>query len=214
MDLCTHPESRWLRCIRTGWVVVTRAATIATEGFGVSPRLHQIIGAALERGPLPPAASHYLTVDGVNPLPIGTRLVNPDYAKTVRAIADEGTKTFYTGDIAKEIVAAVGEGAIPGSLNAEDLRSYRPNKLEPICGNYRVYLVCGMRPPSSGGVAVLSVLGTLENFDMAAMGATTQGWHHFIEAHHIHNFLGPPTCTRQPHPHYYNGISLSSTALQ
>jgi gamma-glutamyltranspeptidase/glutathione hydrolase len=162
-----------------------RAATIASEGFEVSPRLHQIIGAALERGPLPSSASRYLTVDGVKPLPIGARLVNPAYAKTVRAIADEGAKTFYTGEIAKEIVAAVGEGAIPGSLNAEDLRSYRPNKLEPICGNYRVYLVCGMRPPSSGGVAVLSVLGTLENFDMAAMGVTTQGWHHFIEAQRL-----------------------------
>ena len=162
-----------------------RAATIASEGFAVSPRLHQIIGAALERGPLPPSASRYLTVDGVKPLPIGARVVNPAYAKTVSAIADEGAKTFYSGAIAKEIVAAVGEGAIPGSLNAEDLRSYRPNKLEPICGNYRVYLVCGMRPPSSGGVAVLSVLGTLENFDLAGMGATTQGWHHFIEAQRL-----------------------------
>ena len=110
-----------------------RAATIASEGFEVSPRLHQIIGAALERGPLPSSASRYLTVDGVKPLPIGARLVNPAYAKTVRAIADEGAKTFYTGEIAKEIVAAVGEGAIPGSLNAEDLRSYRPHKLEPSC---------------------------------------------------------------------------------
>jgi len=162
-----------------------RAATIASEGFEVSPRLHQIIGVALERGPLPPAASQYLTIDGVQALPVGTRLTNLAYAKTVRAIADQGAQAFYTGEIAKEIVAAVREGAIPGSLDADDLTAYQPTKLEPLCGGYRVYLVCGMRPPSSGGVAVLSVLGTLQNFDMTAMGPTVQGWHHLIEAQRL-----------------------------
>jgi gamma-glutamyltranspeptidase/glutathione hydrolase len=55
-----------------------------------------------------------------------------------------------------------------------------------VCGSYRVYLVCGMRPPSSGGIAVLSVLGTLENFDMAALGSgATTGWHHFVEAQRL-----------------------------
>ena len=162
------------------------AERLAARGFAVSPRLNELIGVAVARGALSVDALAYLTLDGRTPLPVGHRLVNRAYAKTVRRIAVAGAAAFREGALADEIVAAVRREPLPGSLTHEDLRAYRPQKLEPVCNGYRVYLVCGMRPPSSGGIAVLGVLGILENFDMSSMGpATTAGWHHFIEAQRL-----------------------------
>jgi len=163
-----------------------RAADIADTGFAVSPRLNEMITTAVGRGGLPADAAAYLTTDGRTPLPIGSTLVNKRYADSVRRIAREGAKAFREGPLADEIVAAARREPVPGTLSHEDLQAYRPIRLEPVCDTYRVYVVCGMRPPSSGGIAILSVLGTLENFEMASMGPTTAaGWHHFIEAQRL-----------------------------
>lgn len=174
-----HGKLPWARA----W---QRAALIADEGFAVSPRLNEMITTAVGRGGLPADAAAYLTTDGRTPLPIGSTLVNKRYAESVRRIAREGAKAFREGPLADEIVAAARREPVPGTLAHEDLQAYRPNRLEPVCNTYRVYVVCGMRPPSSGGIAILSVLGTLENFEMASMGPTTAaGWHHFIEAQRL-----------------------------
>ncbi len=172
---------------RLPWRQPWRAAErLAERGFDVSPRLNEMITAAVARGGLPAEAAAYLTTDGRTPLAVGSRLVNRKYAATVRLIARRGAAAFRDGPLAEEIVAAARREPVPGTLSLEDLQTYRPNRLEPVCGSYRVYLVCGMRPPSSGGIAVLSVLGTLENFDMTALGAaSTPGWHHFIEAQRL-----------------------------
>ena len=171
---------------RLPWGRPWRAAErLAEQGFTVSPRLNEMITAAVTRGGLPPEAAAYLTTDGKTPLAAGSTLVNSRYAATVRLIVARGAAAFREGPLAEEIVAAAAREPTPGTLSLEDLRAYRPNRLEPVCGSYRVYLVCGMRPPSSGGIAVLSVLGTVENFDLAAMGNTTAGWHHFIEAQRL-----------------------------
>ena len=174
-----HGKLPWARA----W---QRAADIADTGFAVSPRLNEMITTAVGRGGLPADAAAYLTTDGRTPLPIGSTLVNKRYADSVRRIAREGAKAFREGPLADEIVAAARREPVPGTLSYEDLQAYRPTRLEPVCDTYRVYVVCGMRPPSSGGIAILSVLGTLENFEMASMGPTTAaGWHHFIEAQRL-----------------------------
>jgi gamma-glutamyltranspeptidase/glutathione hydrolase len=174
-----HGKLPWAR----SW---QRAAQIADEGFSVSPRLNEMITTAVAREGFPVEAAAYLTTDGRTPLPVGSRLVNRKYAESVRRIAREGAKAFREGPLADEIVAAARREPVPGTLSLDDLRAYRPNRLEPVCDTYRVYVVCGMRPPSSGGIAILSVLGTLENFEMSSMGPTTvAGWHHFIEAQRL-----------------------------
>ena len=127
----------------------------------------------------------YLT-EGGQPLAVGHVLRNVAYASTLRRIAREGPKGFYEGPVAQAIVAAVARDPVPGSLTLFDLKAFRATRLEPVCHSYRAYLVCGMRPPSSGGIAVLSVLGTLENIDLAASGpGTVRGWHYFIEAQRL-----------------------------
>ncbi len=158
----------------------------AEQGFAVSPRLHQSIRYAQGSGGLSPDATAYLTTDGSEPLPVGHRLINREYGATLRQIATEGARGFYQGPIAEAIVAAVRRGDRPGGLALTDLAAYRPQRLEPVCGDYRIYRVCGMRPPSSGGIAVLSILGILNNFDMASMRPEGMaGWHHFIEAQRL-----------------------------
>ena len=160
--------------------------TLAETGFDVSPRLHEMITAVVARGSLPANSAAYLTLDGKTPRPVGSLLRNPDYAATLRRIAVQGARALSEGPIAEEIVSAVRADPLPGTLTLEDLRDYRPNRLEPVCSTYRVYRVCGMRPPSSGGVAVLSVLGILSHVDMAERGPqTVAGWHYLIEAQRL-----------------------------
>ncbi|MBS2510726.1 gamma-glutamyltransferase, partial [Salmonella enterica subsp. enterica serovar 1,4,[5],12:i:-] len=92
---------------------------------------------------------------------------NPEFARTLRAVAEQGADAFYQGDIARDIVAAVRSHAVPGDLTLADLAGYRAKTRDPVCGAYRGYQLCGMGPPSSGPIAVLQMLGELEQFPLA-----------------------------------------------
>jgi gamma-glutamyltranspeptidase / glutathione hydrolase len=144
------------------------AIAIAENGFRVSPRLFK---SALDDKGLadePAARAYFFGADG-QPKPVGTLLKNPEFAKTLRAIAAKGADAFYEGDIAKDVVAAVNAHANAGTLSLEDLAAYRVREVEPVCGTYRAAKLCGMPPSSSGGIAVLQILGALSRFDMAAL---------------------------------------------
>jgi gamma-glutamyltranspeptidase/glutathione hydrolase len=167
------------------------AIKLSRDGFPVSERLSGMVGDVqgfLTRtvGPdaaLAPDAAAYLTLDGKTPLPAGHILKNAAYADSLALIARDGARAFYTGPLAEQIVAAAQKGPMGGTLSMADMAAYRANAIEPVCRPYRVYLVCGMRPPSSGGIAVLGILGVLENLDMAATSPQrADGWHRFIEA--------------------------------
>ena len=67
-------------------------------------------------------------------------------------------------------------------MTVDDLARYRVLLREPVCRPYRAFAVCGMGPPSSGGVAVLQILGLVEHFDMAGMGPTADGFQALLEA--------------------------------
>ncbi|WP_235830176.1 gamma-glutamyltransferase [Algihabitans albus] len=142
------------------------AIALAETGFLVSPRLHALI----ERDrllPKSPAAASYFYTPGGDPRPVGTILRNPAYAETLRRIAAEGTDAFYEGEIAADIVRAVrGASVNPGRMTQADLAAYRAVRRAPLCGDYRDWQVCGMPPPTSGGVAVLQMLGILEQHDL------------------------------------------------
>jgi gamma-glutamyltranspeptidase/glutathione hydrolase len=158
------------------------AIRLAEEGFAVSPRLHRLIAAdpLLRRHPV---ARAYFYLPNGKPLPVGHRLKNPQFAAVLRRIADEGPDAFYLGDIARDTVAAVAAVPRPGDLTEQDLAAYRALERQAICGGYRAYRICGMPPPSSGGIAVLAILGLLERFDMAKVRPnSSQAVHLFSEA--------------------------------
>lgn len=143
---------------------------LAEDGFTVSPRLATLVageGDALARYP---ATTDYFFPEG-EPVAEGASLTNPAYAETLRALAEGGADAFYRGEIAEQIVAAVrGAEDNPGLLSLQDLAAYRVVERPAVCVEYRAHDVCGMGPPSSGGLTVGQILGMLEGFDLGEMG--------------------------------------------
>ncbi|MBS0319769.1 MAG: gamma-glutamyltransferase [Proteobacteria bacterium] len=155
------------------------AIDLAEHGFPVSPRLHALI--ASERYfRQPRIRAYFLDATGA-PLAVGTRLVNPAYAATLRTLAREGADAFYQGAIADDVIATANDYAPnPGDLTREDLARYRVVTREPVCGHYHALRVCGPPPPSSGGITLLEMLGMLEPYPLADMGAESLWSVHFI----------------------------------
>ena len=154
---------------KTGWRdLFTPAVTMADDGFDISPRLASAIADAAPQLKLDrEAAAYFLEPDG-SPKAAETKLTNPAYSKTLGVIGSD-PESFYTGDIAKAIVAAAGDtsgGRTPSLMTTEDLAGYTAKQREPLCMPYRGKEVCGMPPPSSGGIAVAATLGVLEHFPM------------------------------------------------
>lgn len=157
-----------------------RAIALADEGFPISPRLNALIGKARGLDRFEPTRAYFLNPGGA-PKPAGARLANPAFAETLRTIAAEGIAPFYRGDIAADIAAAVrGVADNPGLLAEQDLAAYAARVREPVCRRYRAWRICGMGPPSSGGVTSLQILGLLERFDLAALGPGSDQAVHLI----------------------------------
>ncbi len=139
----------------------------ARDGFPVGPRLASLLreGSARTLARDPQAAALYFHPDG-RPLAAGETLRNPALADTLARVAAEGAQAMHTGPVAEDIVRAVrSHPSRPGLLGADDLASYRAVWREPVCTDYRRYRVCGMPPPSSGGIALAQMLGMLEAID-------------------------------------------------
>ena len=144
------------------------AIELAEQGFIVSPRMAKLVALKFNPGvaQLAPLKG-YLFPQG-EPIKAGTLLKNPQLAKVYRSLAKDGIKPFYQGWIAKRMVDAVAKSAVaPGLLSLSDLANYQPVERPALCGDYRQYRVCGMAPPSSGGVAVIQILKQLEQFTMS-----------------------------------------------
>ena len=137
------------------------AIKLAEQGFAISPRLHQLIASDSSLRSSPDMVAYFLNADG-SPKAIGTRLKNPALAAVLQRIANEGPDALYRGVVAQEIVRKVQGHANPGSLSLNDLKGYTAKERAPLCTDYQRWQVCGMPPPSSGGIAVAQILGTLQ----------------------------------------------------
>lgn len=143
------------------------AIKIAENGFPISPRLFQTISSESRLAEFPEPA-HLFYDDTGKVRKQGDTLRNKKLADTFRQIAANGIDDFYNGKIASDIVEAVRASPInPGLLSIDDFKNYEVKERIPVCSKYRTYLVCGMGPPSSGGITILETLGILENFDLA-----------------------------------------------
>jgi gamma-glutamyltranspeptidase/glutathione hydrolase len=130
------------------------AISLSESGFAASPRLRTLLEREIVLRQDPAARKIYYDAGG--------DIRNPEYGKTLRAIAAGGADAFYRGPIAADIVRAVRSHARPGDMTEADLAGYQALERDALCGNYRVWVVCSMPPPSAGGVALLQVLGVLE----------------------------------------------------
>jgi gamma-glutamyltranspeptidase/glutathione hydrolase len=179
------------------------ALRAAEQGFAMTPRLRGWLERVEGLKDDPEARALYFDAEG-KPKATGTTIVNRAYAETLRAIAQGGADAFYRGPIAADIARAVRSGANPGDLTEADLAGYRAIEREPVCGPYRMVRICSMGPPSSGGIAVLQILGLLERsgFDRASADSL-EAWHLFAEARRLAfadraKYLGDPDFIRVP----------------
>lgn len=169
----------------------------------MSPRLHGLLAHDKYLRADAAARALYYREDG-SPRPVGTPIANPAYAATLRTIAAQGPDAFYRGPIAEDIVRAVDREPRPGGMTRADLADYRALERAPVCGRYRVRRICGMGPPSAGGVVVLQILGILERtrFAQAAAGSA-EAVHLFSEAGRLayadrNQYIADPAFVPQP----------------
>ena len=153
------------------------AIALAEDGFQVSPRMAASIAGDAERLSRYGNARDYF-LPGGKPLSEGTVLKNAAYADTLRALAAAGAKAFYEGPIAADIVRTVREAeGNPGVLSLEDFETYEIKARPPVCVTYRAHDVCGMGPPSSGGLTVGQILKLVEPSDLAGLGSkSAEAW--------------------------------------
>jgi gamma-glutamyltranspeptidase/glutathione hydrolase len=151
------------------------AIRLAEDGFKVSPRLHNAISDADWLEADEGAQSVYFLPDSAgekagSPVPVGHVLTHPTYARTMRIIAEQGPDGFYKGDIARAIVQAVRHNKVnPGLMSMEDLAAYEAVERKPVCAPYRQWTVCGMGPPTSGGMTSLMILTMLEPYALGKL---------------------------------------------
>ena len=153
--------------------LVQPAIDLAESGFAVSDRLHQSIANDTERLSVHPDTKAYFFDAEGKPHPVGYVLKNQAYAETLKKIAIGGANAFYVGPIALAIVDKVRNAANPGVLSFTDLAHYKVVQRDPVCINYRDYLVCGMGPPSSGALTVGQILGLVQPYDLRELGPTS-----------------------------------------
>lgn len=151
------------------------AKRLAQKGFQLTERTSSQVAIALGRNDScedgerlffrdPTAFEYFVNTDDCTAKPAGTLIRNKAYANTLKALARHGADAFYYGAIARDIANAVqGDLNIPGDMTEEDLANYEVVEREPVCIDYMGYTVCGMGPPSSGGLAVGQILGIIEN---------------------------------------------------
>lgn len=152
------------------------AARIAEEGFVVSSHLAagwkgkaaypEACSALATVRSNPEASRIYLKPDGT-PYEAGETLRNPDYARSLRRLAEAGADDFYRGELARRMIDDLAANG--GFVTGQDLAGYALRDETPVTGSYRGFTVSTAQPPH-GGPTLLAILNILEGYDLAALG--------------------------------------------
>jgi len=147
--------------------LVEPAVALARGGFTVTDGLSRSLKNVMRTMQKYPASVAQFTKNGV-PYDPGDTLKQPDLARTLERIANQGPAGFYEGETAllleKEMLAH------GGLITREDLKKYTAKKRVPVTGTYRGHEIISMPPISSGGVGLIEMLNVLEGYDVASMG--------------------------------------------
>lgn len=178
------------------------AEQTARKGFIVSPRLARMIHGNEPENSARDVIRYFSKPDGTL-LSAGDRLANRPYADFLRRLAVQGPAALYAGATGAKIVAKTRQAPLAGTMTMADLANYRPVKRQPVCGPYRVYLLCTTPPPGSG-VGLIELMEMLEQTDIASRGpGDPQAWFLFAEASRLmyadrDRYVGDPAFTRVP----------------
>ena len=181
--------------------LIAPAIRLAAEGFVLDEGDIRLLATATDELRADPASAAIFLNHG-KPFAAGERLVQTDLAATLRQVSEAGADGFYTGPIARAIVASSQAGG--GLITLVDLRASRTRELAPVECDYRGLHVVSAPPPSSGGVIVCEILNVLEGYPLKEWGfRSAQGVHVQIEAmRHAfvdrNSFLGDPDFVKNP----------------
>ncbi len=158
--------------------IMAPAIRIAEEGLYISAYAASSITDAYEKATqFPEMQKVYWDENGL-PLEAGVVLKNPDFAKTLKIIAEKGKDGFYKGEVAQAIVDSLAK--YDGVMTLEDLAGYEATVREPVSGTYRGYTLLSSPPPSSGGTILIEILNILENYDVASLKINSPEYIHLI----------------------------------
>jgi len=158
--------------------LVDPAVHLANDGFAVPKGLAQSLTQALGDAFKPYPASIAAYSKNGTPYAQGETFKQPDLARTLTRIRDEGRNGFYTGETARLIAAEMTRGG--GLITETDLARYQATERTPVRGTYRGYEIISMPPPSSGGVAMTEMLNILEGYDLATAGHNSPKYVHLV----------------------------------
>ncbi|MEO6113305.1 MAG: gamma-glutamyltransferase [Sphingomicrobium sp.] len=181
------------------------AIRLARDGFAVTGRMHRFLGEYRSTAAFSDAGrALYYEANGT-PKAVGTVIRNAALADYLAQLARLGPDSFYVGPNALAIVSTVNKARLnPSSMTLGDLSSYEAEERPAVCGAYRQYRICGMGPPSSGGIAVLQIIKQLERFDLAALGPSSPAsWHLIAESTRLafadrEKYIADPAFARVP----------------
>ncbi len=157
--------------------VMAPAIRLCREGIEVSPLLNGMILDNLDKIALFPATEAIYAPEGF-PLEPGDVLRNPDLARTLELIAEQGPSVFYEGEIGQAIVDEIQR--LGGVMTMDDLAGYDPRIGTPVTGGYRGYDLIAAGPPAAGGTHVIELLNIMEGFDVAGMGPGSAAYLHAL----------------------------------
>jgi len=147
--------------------VLAPAIALAERGFVVSPYLSDCISDCAPDIASDPGLSA-LFLPGGAPLQPGSRLVQGDYAQSLRLIAQAGPAALYAGPLGEALGDFMSKSG--GLIGMADLAAYAPVEREPVRGTYRGFEILGPPPPASSGVHIVQMLNILEGYDIAGLG--------------------------------------------
>ena len=162
------------------------AIKLARDGFTVNVRLNESLSERKDRaGKTAAAQAVFFGSDG-EAKAVGSRVTIPALADTLEKLADKGPAAMY-GDGAEALANYVAqETPQDGRMTVTDVTGYQAKTRDAVCTDYREFKICGMGPPTSGGVAVSQMLGQLERFDLSALGPNNPTfWHLFLESQRV-----------------------------
>lgn len=146
--------------------VVKPAINLANNGFVVAENFVNSVEARKQVLLANPAAKEIFTQNG-QMWKVGDRLIQRDLAKTLQTISGD-PQSFYRGEIAEKIAVDMQQNN--GIITLEDLQEYKTIWRKPVCGMFRIWEVCSMPPPSSGGVHLLQILNIVGDSDIKNWG--------------------------------------------
>lgn len=154
------------------------AIKLADNGFTVNALYQKSVNRRLETLQKNPEAAQLFLKDNVVPS-IGDRIIQKDLASTLRYLAAQGKAGFYQGPVAQALVEGVRVGG--GIWTLDDLKQYQIVERKPITGIYRDIHVTTAAPPSSGGIALITMLNILATYPLDKL-ETAQRQHIIVEA--------------------------------